>query len=136
MTSSSQRRRTKLRIGSLSIFGAAAAASRPQTPGEEKSRRSKAEAAAGRRMLGLDHGPYRTGEAPAMPTYEYLIRYAGGLWQIRRGGDLVGAEQHKMDALHVAQALVRAGADRGEHSKILVADIKGSTIEFPMIRPA
>jgi hypothetical protein len=67
-----------------------------------------------------------------MPTYEYLIRYVDGLWQIRRGGHLVGAKQHKMDALQLAKALVRNGADRGEQSKILVADIKGSTIEFPM----
>ena len=67
---------------------------------------------------------------------EYLIRYTDGLWQIRRGGHLVGTAADKMDALQRAQALVRAGNDRGEQSKIFVADIQGSTIEFPMIRPA
>ena len=71
-----------------------------------------------------------------MPTLEYLIRYVDGLWQIRRGGHLVGAKQHKMDALQLADALVRAGTDRGEQSKILVADIKGTTFEFPISGPA
>jgi hypothetical protein len=85
-------------------------------------------------LLGLAQQHSREGSA--MPTYEYLIRYADGRWQIRRGGRLVGAERHRMDALHVAQALVRAGADRGEQWKILVADVKGSTFEFPTIGPA
>jgi len=71
-----------------------------------------------------------------MPTLEYVIRYVDGLWQIRCAGHLVGAKQHKMDSLQFADALVRAGTDRGEQSKILIADIKGTTFEFPVAGPA
>ena len=65
-----------------------------------------------------------------MSARDYIIRYVDGLWHVRFGGHLVGAKPNKVEALLVAQALARAGADRGEQSKILVADITGSTFEF------
>jgi len=71
-----------------------------------------------------------------MPTLEYVIRYVDGLWEVRFGGQLIGGQSNKMGALRMAQALAQAGADRGEQTKILVADIKGSTFEFPMPGPA
>jgi hypothetical protein len=36
-----------------------------------------------------------------------------------------------MEALHVADALVRDGADRGEHSTITIRDVDGGVIELP-----
>jgi hypothetical protein len=41
-----------------------------------------------------------------------------------------------MEALHVADAMARAGADRGEQSTIAVRDIDGSIIEMPTVGPA
>ena len=71
-----------------------------------------------------------------MPIQEYIIRYVDDLWQVRVGGRLVGGNQNKMEALHVADALARDGADRGEHSTITIRDVDGSIIELPTIRPA
>ncbi len=71
-----------------------------------------------------------------MLTNEFVVRYVDGLWQIRLGGRLLGGKQNKMEALQVAQGLARSGADRGEYSKIAIADVDGSTIEYPTIRPA
>ena len=71
-----------------------------------------------------------------MPAQDYVIRYADGLWQIRAGGRVVDGRSKKMEALHVADALARDGADRGEHSTITIHDVDGSVIELPTIRPA
>jgi len=71
-----------------------------------------------------------------MPAQEYIIRYADGLWQALLEGRLVGGRSNKMEALHVADALARDGADRGEWSTIVIADVDGSIIELPTIRPA
>jgi len=71
-----------------------------------------------------------------MRTQDYVIRYVDGLWQIRRGGRLIGAGPSRMEALHVADAMARAGADRGEQSTIAVRDIDGSIIEMPTVGPA
>ena len=71
-----------------------------------------------------------------MLTHQYVVRYVDGLWQVRLGGRLVSGKQNKMEALQVAQALARHAADNGEHSKIAIADVDGSMIELPTIRPA
>jgi len=41
-----------------------------------------------------------------------------------------------MEALHVAEALAHAAALRGKRSKVLVGDLDGAPIEFPVIGPA
>jgi hypothetical protein len=71
-----------------------------------------------------------------MPTQEYVIRYADSRRQMRQGGRLIGGRSNRMEALHVAEALARGGADRGERSTTTIRDVDGSVIELPAIRPA
>jgi hypothetical protein len=49
----------------------------------------------------------------------------------RNDAAAVGDQSNKMEALHVADALARDGADRGEHSTITIRDVDGSVIELP-----
>ena len=71
-----------------------------------------------------------------MLTHQYVVRYVDGLWQVRLGGRLLSGKQNRMEALQVAQALARLAADNGEQSEIAIADVDGSIIELPTIRPA
>jgi hypothetical protein len=70
-----------------------------------------------------------------MQTHEYDVRLVDGLWQVRVDSRLVSGQPTQMEALGVAQALAQAGALRGERSKILVGDLYGEPIEFPVIGP-
>jgi hypothetical protein len=71
-----------------------------------------------------------------MLIQEYVVRLQDGLWEVRLGDHLLSGQPTQMDALHVAEALAHAGALRGERSKILVGDLDGAPIEFPVIEPA
>ena len=70
-----------------------------------------------------------------MPTLEYVVRLQDGLWEVRLRDRLVSGQPTQMAALSVAQALAHAGALRGERSRILVGDLDGTSIEFPVIGP-
>lgn len=70
-----------------------------------------------------------------MLIQEYVIRLRDGLWEIRLGDQLLSGQPTQMDALHVAEALAHAAAVRGERSKILVGELDGHPIEFPIIEP-
>ena len=70
-----------------------------------------------------------------MQTHEYVVRLVDGLWQVRFDSRLVSGQPTQMDALSVAPALAHAGALRGEQSRIVVGDLDGESIEFPMIGP-
>jgi hypothetical protein len=70
-----------------------------------------------------------------MPIREYFIRQADGLWQVRLGGRLLSGQPTQIEALQAAEALARYAALRGERSRILVEDLGGSPIEFPVIGP-
>jgi len=71
-----------------------------------------------------------------MPIHEYVVRQVAGLWHVRCDGRLLSGQPTQMAALHVAEALAGAAAARGERSRILVGDLDGIPIEFPMIGPA
>ena len=75
-------------------------------------------------------------EAADVPIQVYIVRQADDAWQVRLRRQIVGSERSEMHAYRAAEALPRAGALRGERSKILVADLDGQFIEFPEIRPA
>ena len=70
-----------------------------------------------------------------MSLQDYLIRLQSGLWEIRLGDQLLGGQPTQMSALQVADALAHAAAARGQRSRILVGDLDGSPIEFPIIEP-
>ena len=70
-----------------------------------------------------------------MPIQEYIIRAKGTTWQVWHGAQLLGAETTQMDAVCLAEAVAYSAAARGERSKILVGDLDGSPIEFPIIEP-
>jgi hypothetical protein len=74
-------------------------------------------------------------EGQSMPMQEYTLREQHGLWEVRLNDQLISGQPTQMEALGVAQALAQAGALRGERSKILVGDLDGSPIEFPLIEP-
>ena len=71
-----------------------------------------------------------------MLIHEYFVRERGGLWEVRLDDRLLSSQSTQMEAFQVAEALAYAGALRGEPSKILVGDLDGSPIEFPVIGPA
>jgi hypothetical protein len=71
-----------------------------------------------------------------MPIQEYFVRERDGLWEVRLEDRLLSSQSTQLEAFHVAEALAYAGAVRGERSKILVGDLDGSPIEFPVIGPA
>jgi hypothetical protein len=71
-----------------------------------------------------------------MPVHEYAIRDVHGLWEIRLDGRLTSSQPTQRAALLVADALVYAAALRGKRSRILVGDLDGTSIEFPVIGPA
>ena len=71
-----------------------------------------------------------------MRIHEYAIRNIDHLWEIRLDGRLMSGQPTQMAALHVADALAQAAADRGSWSKIVVFDGNGSSLEFPTIGPA
>ena len=70
-----------------------------------------------------------------MSLQDYVIRLQSGLWEIRLGDQLLGGQPTQMAALSVADALAYAAALRGKRSRILVGDLDGSSIEFPIIEP-
>ena len=70
-----------------------------------------------------------------MSLQDYVIRLQSGLWEIRLGGQLLGGQPTQMSALHVADALAHGAALLGKRSRILVGDIDGEPIEFPVIGP-
>jgi hypothetical protein len=71
-----------------------------------------------------------------MPIQEFVVRERDGLWEVRLDHRLLSGQATQMEALHVAEALAHAAALRGERSRILVGDLDGSPIEFPVIGPA
>ena len=71
-----------------------------------------------------------------MPTQEYVVRLQDGLWEVRLGDRLLSGQPTQMGALGVAQALAHTAALRGQRSRILVGDLDGTSIEFPVIGPA
>jgi hypothetical protein len=71
-----------------------------------------------------------------MPPQEYVVRLQDGLWLVWLDDRLLGGQSSQMGALKVADALARAGALRGRRSRILVGEIDGGSIEFPVIEPA
>ena len=70
-----------------------------------------------------------------MRIHEYAIRNIDHLWEVRLDGRLTSGQPTQMAALHVADALAQAAADRGSWSKIVVFDGDGSSLEFPLIGP-
>ncbi len=70
-----------------------------------------------------------------MPIQEYVVQERDGLWQVLLGDHLLSDQPTQMDALHEAEALANAGALRGERSRIVVGDLDGRPIEFPLIEP-
>jgi hypothetical protein len=71
-----------------------------------------------------------------MLTHEYVVRQVDGLWHVRCDGRFVTGQPTQFDALHIAEALAGAAAAKGERSRILVGDLDGSPIEFPIIEPS
>ena len=69
-------------------------------------------------------------------SIQYVVRQQDGLWEVWLGDRLLSGQPTQMEALGVAQALAHAGALRGERSRILVGDLDGEPIEFPVIGPA
>jgi hypothetical protein len=70
-----------------------------------------------------------------MSIQEYVVRQRGGLWEVWLDGKLVSGQPTQMQALNIAEALAHAAAARGERSRILVGELDGSPIEFPIIEP-
>jgi hypothetical protein len=70
-----------------------------------------------------------------MSLQDYIIRLQSGLWEVRLGDQLLSGQPTQMSALLVADALAHAAASRGQPSRILVGDLDGSSIEFPIIEP-
>jgi hypothetical protein len=71
-----------------------------------------------------------------MPIQEYVVRLQNGLWEVWLGDRLVSGQPTQMEALHIAEVLAHTAALGGVRSRILVGDLGGSPIEFPMIGPA
>jgi hypothetical protein len=71
-----------------------------------------------------------------MPIQEYVVRERDGLWEVRLDDRLLSGQPTQMEAYYVAEALARAAALRGKRSKVLVGDLDGAPIEFPVIGPA
>jgi hypothetical protein len=67
---------------------------------------------------------------------EFVVRERDGLWEVRLGDRLLSGQATQMDAYYVADALAHAAALRGKRSKVLVGDLDGAPIEFPVIEPA
>jgi len=70
-----------------------------------------------------------------MSLQDYVIRLQSGLWEIRLGDQVLGGQPTQMAALSVADTLAYAAALRGKRSRIVVGDLDGSSIEFPIIEP-
>jgi len=78
--------------------------------------------------------PDAVGRAPHA-IQEYVVRQRDGLWEVRLDDHLLSGQPTKIDAFHVAEALANAAALRGKQSRILVGDLDGRAIEFPVIGP-
>jgi type IV pilus biogenesis protein CpaD/CtpE len=70
-----------------------------------------------------------------MPIQELVVRFEDRIWQVRLGDHLLSGQPTQMAAINVAHTIAHAAAARGARSKILVVDIDGSSIEFPVIAP-
>jgi len=71
-----------------------------------------------------------------MSNQELVIRFQDNIWQVRLGDHLLAGQPTQMAAISVAHTIAHAAASRGAGSKILVVDVDGSSIEFPVIEPA
>jgi type IV pilus biogenesis protein CpaD/CtpE len=70
-----------------------------------------------------------------MSIQELVVRFQDNIWQVRLGDHLLSGQPTQMAALSVARTIAHAAAARGARSKILVVDVDGSSIEFPVIEP-
>ena len=70
-----------------------------------------------------------------MSIQELVVRFRDNIWQVSFGDHLLAGQPTQMGAISVAHAIAHAAAARGVRSKILVVDVDGSGIEFPIIEP-
>ena len=70
-----------------------------------------------------------------MPIQEVVVRFQDRIWQVSVGDHLLSGQPTQMAAISVAYAIAHAATVRGSRTKILVVDVDGSSIEFPVIAP-
>ena len=70
-----------------------------------------------------------------MLMQELVVSLRDDVWGVQLGNHLLAVRPTQMAAVSVAQTIARAAAVHGVRSKILVRDLDGSPIEFPMIEP-
>jgi hypothetical protein len=70
-----------------------------------------------------------------MPIQEMVVRLKDNVWEVRVGDLLLATQPTQMAALGVAETIAHAAAVHGLRSKILVDDLDGNPIEFPVIEP-
>jgi hypothetical protein len=70
-----------------------------------------------------------------MSITEFVVREQAGHWQVCHGGRLMGEWPSQFEALCFAEALAHAAAARGQRARLLVGELDGHPIEFPVIGP-
>ena len=71
-----------------------------------------------------------------MPIQELAVGFNDGVWEVRVGDHQLATRPTQMEALSTARTIADAAAVRGVRSKIIVGNLDGHPIEFPMIEPA
>jgi hypothetical protein len=70
-----------------------------------------------------------------MPIQELVVGLKDDVWEVRVGNHLLSDQPTQMAAVSAAQTIACAAAVLGVRTKIIVGDLDGKPIEFPITEP-